>query len=187
MQKKTHFKCKINPSHMFTVHNKVQICTTEYDLIKGFKFKQSFFHSVSVSLSQSDVVLSQLLEHNYQLWQLSDQSVWQGMLEPSYQLWQLSDQSVWQGMLEPSYQLGQLSDQGVWQGMLEQSYQLWQLSGQSVWPGTGSTIVHCLHQFLATLLVSHYSFACRIDHISQLSIMSQKTIQKTLTWLGFFP
>ena len=166
MQKKTHFKCKINPSHMFTVHNKVQICTTEYDLIKGFKFKQSFFHSVS--LSHSDVVLSQLLEHNYQLWQLSDQS-------------------VWQVMLEPSYQLGQPSDQGVWQGMLEQSYQLWQLSGQSVWPWTGSVIVHCLHQFLATLLVSHHSFACRIDHISQLSIMSQKTIQKTLTWLGFFP
>ena len=93
---------------------------------RGHWVKQSFFHSVSVSLSHSDVVVSQLLEHNYQLWQLSDQGVWQGMLEPSYQLWQLSDQGEWPGMLEQSYQLWQLSDQGVWQGMLEQSYQLWQ-------------------------------------------------------------
>ena len=67
---------------------------------RGHWVKQSFFHSVSVSLSHSDVVVSQLLEHNYQLWQLSDQGEWPGMLEQSYQLWQLSDQGVWQGMLE---------------------------------------------------------------------------------------
>ena len=44
-----------------------------------------------------------------------------------------------------------------------------------------SVIVYCLHQFLAALEVSQYSFACRNHHILQLCILSWKTTQKTLT------
>ena len=46
-----------------------------------------------------------------------------------------------------------------------------------------SGVVHCLHQFPATILVSRCSFACGTDHILQLSIMilimSHNTMQKT--------
>ena len=50
----------------------------------------------------------------------------------------------------------------------------------SLWCQDVKPVVHCLHQFLATLLVSHHQFVCRTKHISQLSIMLQKTMQKTL-------
>ena len=51
--------------------------------------------------------------------------------------------------------------------------------GQSGWHQKRSVEIHWLHQFLGALLVFHHSSACRTDHISQLSIMSQKTTQKT--------
>ena len=54
-----------------------------------------------------------------------------------------------------------------------------QLPGQSGWQGMRSVAVHCLHQFVAALLVSQQPFAYRTDHISQLSIMLWKTMQKT--------
>ena len=65
-------------------------------------------------------------------------------------------------------------------------YQLWQLPGQSGWHQMRSVVLHCPCQFLATLPVSHYSFACRTDHISQLSIISWKRMQKPWLFISFF-
>ena len=46
-------------------------------------------------------------------------------------------------------------------------------------------VVQCLHQFLALLSVFCHSFACRTDHISQLSIMSSKNAENWL-FQGFW-
>ena len=64
------------------------------------------------------------------------------------------------------------SDAGVWIWLLEHTYiyKLWQLPGQGEWHRTRSVVVHC--QFLATLLVFCCWFACRTDHILQLSIIN---------------
>ena len=59
-------------------------------------------------------------------------------------------------------------------------YQLWQLPGQGGWHQTRLVVVHCLCQFPAVLLVSHPSFACVTDYISQLS-----TSWKTMTCFSF--
>ena len=59
------------------------------------------------------------------------------------------------------------------------TYKLWQLCQARV------VVVHCLHQFLAALLVSCCSFVCGTDHILQLSTMSWKSIRKTRTFLFF--
>ena len=47
-------------------------------------------------------------------------------------------------------------------------------------------MVHSLPQFPATLLVFCHSFACEIDHISQLSIMLQKDKAENLVLLFCF-
>ena len=61
------------------------------------------------------------------------------------------------------------------------THQLWQLWGQGRWRQMRSVVVRCLPQFPAALLVSCHLFACGTDHISQLSIMLWKTMQKTLS------
>ena len=57
------------------------------------------------------------------------------------------------------------------------------MPGQCVWHRMRSAVVHCLHQSPTALLVSPYWFAYGADHILQLSIKSQRTMQKTLTCL----
>ena len=51
-------------------------------------------------------------------------------------------------------------------------YQLWQLPGQGGWHWMRSVVIHWhgIHQFLVLLVVPHCSFACRTDHIFQLTI-----------------
>ena len=61
------------------------------------------------------------------------------------------------------------------------THQLWQLWGQGRWHQMRSVVVRCLPQFPAALLVSCSSFACGTDHITQLSIMLWKTMQKILS------
>ena len=119
-RKKSILEAKLTPlmqllkPHLFTVHKKVQICTAECILIKGFK------QSCSVSV------------------------------------WCYGVKSI------------------------VRRHQLWQLWGQERWHQTRSVVVHCLCQFPAALLVFCHWFAVGTDHISQLSIMSWKTVQKTL-------
>ena len=53
-----------------------------------------------------------------------------------------------------------------------------QIHSDSCWPGwVRSVVVHCPWQIPATLPLSHCSFSCRTNYISQLCIMSWKTTQ----------
>ena len=73
--------------------------------------------------------------------------------------------------------------QSLWhQGvkLVVRNYALWQLPGQGGWHRMRSVVIHCLHQLPAALLVPCHSFACGTDHILQLSVLSWRTMRKTL-------
>ena len=114
--------------------------------------------------------------HYVQLW---GQCGWQGMRSVAVHYVQLWGQCGWQGTRSVAVHYVQLWGQCGWQGMRSVAVHYVQLWGQCGWQGMRSVAVHCLHQFLAAMLVSHQSFACGIDHISQLGIMLWKTMQKT--------
>ena len=122
---------------------------------------------------------------------MPNKSLWHNSLNPMHLLCAKMSRYVWQNVFElkaltlSSFSPVQSLFLWCW-GVksVVRMYQLWQLPGQSGWYQMRSMVLHCSCQFLATLLVSHHSFACRTDHISQLSIISWKRMQKP--WLVFF-